>query len=215
MQVRPGVYTYDLDWEYDGVEEPLSVHVVEADRGTVLFGGGDEAVAEALVGVAEDHAVDAVVIEHGDVDHYGGVPALRRAVDPEVAAPAGDVAQLDDAGIAVDVGLEPGVPYRGVEPIATPGHTPDNMAYRYGDVLIAGDTVVGSDSAFAADDPWTGPLAAITASFSHDDDRARRSVAELLDHEFDAVLVSHGSNVPEDGPAAVRTAVADLGLDPD
>ncbi|MFB6301236.1 MAG: MBL fold metallo-hydrolase [Halobacteriales archaeon] len=210
MEIQSGVYTYDLEWEYNEYTEPLSVTIIETDAGTVLFGGGDSYTAEELVGIAEDHGVDAIVIEHGDVDHYDAVPALREAIDPEVAAPAGDMRKLNAAGIAVDVELTAGEPYRDVLPIATPGHTPDNMAYLYDSVLVAGDTVVGSDSVFAAAGPWSGPLAVITPDFSHDDAQARDSVANLLDYEFDTVLVTHGSNVLSDGYDAVETLVADL-----
>ncbi|MFB6211917.1 MAG: MBL fold metallo-hydrolase [Halobacteriales archaeon] len=210
MEVKPGVYTYDLEWEYDEYTEPLSVTIIETDAGTVLFGGGDTYTADELVGIAEDHAVDAVVIEHGDVDHYDGIPALQAAIDPEVAAPAGDIHKLNAAGIDVDVELQAGESYRGVMPIATPGHTPDNMAYLYESVLVAGDTVVGSDSVFAADGPWSGPLAIITAGFSYDDTQTRASVRSLLEFEFDTVLVAHGSNVLTDGYEAVETVVNDL-----
>ncbi|MFB6149766.1 MAG: MBL fold metallo-hydrolase [Halobacteriales archaeon] len=210
MEVKPGVYTYDLEWEYDEYTEPLSVIIIETNAGTVLFGGGDTYTADELVGIAEEHAIDTVVIEHGDVDHYDGVSALREAIDPEVAAPAGDMHKLDAAGIDVDVELQAGESYRGVLPIATPGHTPDNMAYLYESVLVAGDTVVGSDSVFAADDPWSGPLAVVTAEFSHDDAQARDSVRNLLAYDFETVLVAHGSNVLTDGYEAVETVVADL-----
>lgn len=210
MQVRPGVDTYDLEWDYD---EPLSVHVVETDEGTVLFGGGDESTADALVDVARDHDVDAVVVEHGDGDHYGGVPRLREALgsDLEVAVPAGDAGFLEDAGIEPDRRLSDGDRVFGVRAISVPGHTPDNMAYLHGDVLIAGDTVAGADSIFAAEGEWSGPLAAMTADYNADDARARGSVETLGGFDFDVVLVTHGSNVVEDGDEAVRALIADLG----
>lgn len=213
MTIPDRVTSHDLAWSYD---EPLSVHVVETDEGTVLFGGGSEETADALVEIATDRTVDAVVVEHGDADHYGGVPALRAAVpDLEVAVPAGDASFLEDAGIEVDHPLEPGVSYRGVEPIAAPGHTPDNMAYLYEDVLVAGDTVVGADSEFAAPGDWRGAFAVITPEFNAADERTRRSVAGLLEYDFDTVLVTHGDGVESGGRAEIETLVDDLDLDGD
>lgn len=207
MQLRTGVHTFDLEWDYD---EPLSVHILDTTDSTVLFGAGDESTADDLVDIAREHGVDAVVVEHGDVDHYGGVPALRDALDVPVAVPAGDATFLEDAGIDPDVRLDAGETYRGIETIPAPGHTPDNMAYLYGDVLVAGDTVAGADSMFAAAGDWSGPLAPMTPEYSADDEQARGSIRRLLDYEFDLVLVTHGSNVREDGRRAVETLVADL-----
>ena len=211
MQVRPGVDTYDLAWTYD---EPLSVHVVETDEGSVLFGGGDASAADAVVEVAREHDVDAVVVEHGDGDHYGGVPALREAIGPDLegAGPAGDARFLEDAGIAPDRPLEDGDRFYGVLAISVPGHTPDNMAYLVDDVLIAGDTVAGADSTFAAAGDWSGPLAALTSDFNADDAAARENVTRLREYDFDVVLVTHGSNVTEDGREAVETLLDDLGV---
>lgn len=207
MEVRDGIFAYGLDWQYD---EPLWVHVIERTMGTVLFGGGDESAADELVEIARDHGVDAVVVEHGDGDHFGAVPALREALDVEVAVPAGDADALREAGVEVDRELTADDTYYGAECIAVPGHTPDNMAYLLEDVLVAGDTVAGSDSMFAAEGEWSGPLAPMTADFNHDDEQARRSISTLLDHEFEVVLVTHGSSVAEDGHGAVETLVEEL-----
>lgn len=208
MELRRGVYTYDLEWEYD---EPLGVQVIETDEAAVLFGGGTDETVEQLCGIVADHAVDVVVVEHGDYDHYEGVPALVESFpDLAVAVPAGDASVLDDEGIDVDHRLKAGERYWGIETIPAPGHSPDNMAYLHGEVLVAGDTVVGSDSIFAAEDEWHGELAVIQPRFSVDDGRMRGSVPVLLDYEFDTVLVSHGSNVETDGYRAVETVVADL-----
>jgi len=210
MEVRANVETFDIDWSFEGIEEPLSVHVVEADGATVLFGGGDDSVADELVELAREHGVNVVIVEHADPDHYMGIPALREALDVEVAVPAGDAGTVRDAGIEVDHPLKTGETYWGIETISAPGHTPDNMAYRFEDVCIAGDTVCGSDSVFAADDDWSGPLGVLVPTLSYDDEQTRESVPALLDYEYDPVLLTHGSSVLEDGYEAVETVVADL-----
>lgn len=210
MRVRPDLSTHAIEWSYGEYVEPLSVHVVDADDATVLVGGGDESIADAVVRLARDHGVDVVLAEHAHIDHYGAIPALRDALDVTVAIPAGDARALRSAGIDSDVTLEDGVVRWGIEPIATPGHTPGNMAYRYGDCLLAGDTVVGSDSAFAADETWHGPLATIEAVFNDDDAQARRSVSRLAEYDVETVLVSHGSHVLDGASEAIETVCSDL-----
>ncbi|GAA0236004.1 hypothetical protein [Haladaptatus pallidirubidus] len=84
------------------------------------------------------------------------------------------------------------------------------MSYRYEDVLVTGDTVMGADSIFAASDGWSGDLADIQPRFSGDDEKIRATIPILFDYDFDAVLVSHGSNVETGGSEVIETLVEDL-----
>ena len=213
MEVAPGICTHAIEWSYGEYVEPLSVHVVEGET-TVLVGGGDESIAEAVLDVARTHDVDVVLVEHAHIDHYGAVPTIRRELDVDVAIPAGDAATLREVGIEPDVTLEDGDQPWGIEAIATPGHTPGNMAYRAGDVLLAGDTVVASDSVFAASEDWSGPLAVIEARFNTDDAAARRSVARLREIDVERVPVSHGSHVLDGAEEAIQTLCRDLDASP-
>lgn len=210
MQVRPDVTTHAIEWSYGEYVEPLSVHVLDTKAATVMVGGGDDSIAEELLAIARDHGVDVVVIEHAHVDHFGAVPRLREALDITVAIPKPDARSLRRQGVDPDVTLTDGDRSWGIEPIATPGHTPGNMAFLYDDCLLAGDTVAGSDSVFAAEDDWSGPLAVIEPRFNGDDARTRESVGRLPDYDFETVLVSHGSHVLESGPAAVDRLLDDL-----
>jgi len=210
MDVTDTVHSYDIPWSYGGYDEPLTVQVLETEAATVLFGSGTAETAADLLDAIEDHDIDVVIVEHGDIDHYGGVPALRDAFDLEVAVPAGDADFLAEADIEADQLLEAGETYWGIETISVPGHTPDNMAYRYGEVLVAGDTVCGSDSPFCAEGDWPGKLAPLTAELNNDDSLTLRSIPTLLDYEFDVVLLTHGQNVLEDGYAEVEALVEAL-----
>ncbi|MDS0477043.1 MBL fold metallo-hydrolase [Natrinema sp. 1APR25-10V2] len=208
MEIRPEVYSYELDWTYD---EPLGVHVLDTDQATILFGAGSEATTDQLADIATDHEINIVIVEHGDADHYGGVPALRAAIDGlVVAAPADDVAALEAAGLEVDTPLASNDTYWGIRPIAAPGHTPGNMSYLYEEILVAGDTVVAADSPFAAAGDWSGPFAVIDADYNADDEQARDSVAVLAEYEFETVLLSHGANVTENGHDPVETLIEDF-----
>jgi glyoxylase-like metal-dependent hydrolase (beta-lactamase superfamily II) len=210
MQVTPAISTHAIEWAYGDYVEPLSVHIVETDEATVMVGGGDEPIADEVIEIARSHDIDVVLVEHAHIDHYGAVPAIREAMDVTVAIPEKDADALRSAGIEPDVTLTDGQLQWGIEPIATPGHTPGNMAYRTGDVLLAGDTVVGSDSVFAAADEWSGPLAVIEARFNTDDTEARRSVSRLREVDIETLLVSHGSHVRNGVDRAIETLCRDL-----
>lgn len=208
MDVQQGVRTYDLECRFG---EPIAVHVVETATDTVLFGGGDESTRERYVEIVETESPDVIVVEHGDPDHFGSLPALSDVTNaPTIAVPAGDADSLRKANVEPDELLESGTERWGITTIGVPGHTPDNMSYLRDDVLVAGDTVVGADSAFAAEGDWSGPLAVVTEDYNHDDALTRENVRLLLDHDFDVVLVTHGSNVLEDGREAIETLVDDL-----
>lgn len=211
MEVRPDVVAYDLPWSWGDIEEPLSVHVVESDEATVLLGTGDDSTTEDLVPIARDHDIDVAIAEHGDIDHFGGIPFLQAELDVTVAIPAGDTQFLAAHDIAWDVELEAGDTYWGIETIGVPGHTPDNLAYRYQDVLLAGDTVAGSDSAFAMDGDWPGALAPLLDDLNYDTDQMLDSIPTLLDYEFETVLTAHGGNALQNGDDEVAALVDALG----
>lgn len=214
MQVADDVYEYKLEWpkcvKYAGSPEALGLVVVESTEATVLFGSGDETTADELIPIARDHDVDVVLVEHGDPDHYEGVPYLREALDVEVAVPVGDAGTLEEEGIRPDRLLDPGEVYWGIETIDAPGHTPGNMAYLYEDTLVAADTVFGRDSVYALEYDWSGPLAVVTSDWNSDDAQMRESAMRLVDYEYDDVLVTHGTSVLGGGKEAVEKLKGDL-----
>lgn len=207
MDVRSDVFAYDLPWGWGDIEEPLSVHIVESEEATVLLGTGDESTTEDLLPIARDHDIDVAIAEHGDIDHFGGIPALQSEFDLTVAIPEGDAHYLGDHDISYDIGLEAGETYWGIETIGVPGHTPDNLAFRYDDVLIAGDTVAGSDSAFTMEGDWPGALAPLVEDLNYDTDQMLDSIPTLLDYEYETVVTSHGGNAMTDGYGEVELLV--------
>lgn len=212
MEINKEVSTFSLSYEMFDGPNTLSVHVIDTPDATVLFGSGHESTTDEVTQIAADHGVDIVVPEHGDGDHYGGIPALQDTItDLQVAVPAGDADWIRDAGINPDRELHDGDMYWGIEAIAAPGHTPGNMAFRYGDVLIAGDTLVGTDFEPISGDPWSGAFGIVPPSRNTGGDaEAQASVRKLLDYDFEMALVSHGANVYENAQAEVRTLVEDL-----
>lgn len=208
MEIAPGVHSIDLEWRF---EEPLTVQVVEGEKATVAVGGGDESTVQAYHALLQQFSVDVVLVEHGDPDHYGSLLKTDgQDLGIEIAVPAGDAHILEEAGIEVDHRLKEGAEYWGLQTISVPGHTPDNMSYLYDNVLLAGDTVIGSDSLFSADRPWNGKLGVIDPNYNSDDEQAKSNIPKLVRYDFDVVLVAHGSNVTSSGLEEVRTLIDDL-----
>lgn len=230
MEIKPGVYSYDLEWHLD---DPLTVQVVETDETTLMFGGGKAATAQQQIDIARDHdGLDFVVVEHGDGDHFEAIPRMQEDLDFEVAVPMGDVDVLEgrkawdrsgagksavitdtDTGVRADELIRGGETYwGGVETIRAPGHTCDNLAFRYEDVLLAGDTLVGQYDR-AGDVDWSGNLANLPPEQHLDPQAARESIRNLLNYEFNYVLTTHGPNVLDDAEGHVERLVDDLDME--
>lgn len=226
MELRPNVYTYDLEWDLD---DPLTIQVLETDEATLMFGGGKGVTAEQQIEIGQEHDIDVVVVEHGDGDHFEAIPEMQEELAFDVAAPSGDIPFVEgdrswdrsdskratdesrETGVTVDIPLESGESYwGGVETISAPGHTFDNMSFIYEDILIAGDTVVGRYDREDDDTTWSGGLAMLPPEQYVDVADAYDSVRGLLEYEFDIVLVTHGNHVLEDGYEAVETLVEDI-----
>lgn len=208
MKVQEDVFTFRIPWpRYD---EKLSVHVVKKPGKTLLFGTGDESTAERVIEIARTYEVDVVIPEHGHHDHFGGAPYLRNSLPVETAIPAADAIALEERGLPVDYNLSPNEQYWGIQTIHVPGHTPGNTAYLYNDCLIAGDTFVGSDSIFAIDRSWSGRLAILRKQYSQNHEQFCKNIENLLQYNFEVVLVSHGSHVLQNGGKEVEDLVTML-----
>src|SRR4051812_20375491 len=100
------------------------------DGGWVIDPGpADPAHIDAVIAAAGGSVAGAVLTHHHP-DHDEGVPLLLERAGVEAVKPGdGDVIGPFTA-------------------IATPGHSPDHVAFLWGRVLFAGDTVLGAGSVF-------------------------------------------------------------------
>ena len=85
-----------------------------------------------------------VALTHDHVDHAEAVPALRgRFPRAPVGAARGEI----------DVPLADGIVFGPLTALATPGHTPDHLAFVAGEIGFTGDAVLGEGSVFISPDP--------------------------------------------------------------
>lgn len=195
----------------DRLTEPIGVHLVEAER-TVLFGTGYAASADRLRRELPT-APDAVVVEHGDPDHYGAVPALRAAYDDlTVFAPLGDRDRFEGTDVDVDVFLSGGDTVGGFEAIHVPGHTPGNMSFVHPGlgILIVGDSFVAADSEIAATGEWSGAFAPLAPEWDTDFELLCASLPALAERSFHTALLTHGSDRVGDAADEVHALLADV-----
>lgn len=96
-----------------------------------------------------------IALTHDHPDHAeGAVPLRERAGAP--------VAPIAAAHGEVDRRLADGDRFGPLTAVATPGHSPDHVAFVLGDVVFSGDAVLGSGSSLLI--PVPGALAAYLAS---------------------------------------------------
>jgi len=101
------------------------------DPGPALAGHLDAVVAE----VSRRGGAGGLLLTHDHHDHAEGAPELAHHLDAPVLA----VTDAERVG--------------GLVAVATPGHTPDHLAYVLGDVVFTGDAVLGEGSVFVSPDP--------------------------------------------------------------
>lgn len=83
----------------------------------------------------QDLALNLVLLTHGHGDHTGGIEALKRAMDVEVAAHAGGPSpdRILTEGDLVEVGQIK------VKVLETPGHSDDSLSFVVGCDIFCGD----------------------------------------------------------------------------
>lgn len=165
---------------------------------TTLVDTGFERTADYLVDTLRDEVgdVDRVVLTHDGGDHYGGLDAVVEAFDPELCAAAAETDLLSSIDHEPDVLFEHGDRLDGdIEVVQVPGHSPCPSAlllHRAG-ALISADALDGADRRGLP----AGYLLPPPETFNHDHAAAERNLADLLEYDFDAVYVFHGSHVME------------------
>lgn len=197
--------------------EHVRVYVLEdvPEGKTTLIDTGFEEDGEELVETIrrEFGTVDRVIITHGDHGHHGGIGHVMDAFDPEFLA-ADDEEKLYDAiDYEPDIRFEDGDVLEGnIRVIQVPGHTPATSALLLEDrnILVSGDALDGADRAGLP----AGYLLPPPALFNDDHEAAEINLYDLLQYDFETVLVFHGSNVFEDPKGKLDDFLVEREWDP-
>ena len=186
QEILPDVYELSLGDRH-------RAYLFDGDE-AVLVDTGLESTADDLHSELETVGIepDRVVITHGDGDHIGALPTVLNEYDVTAHVPEQTDLDADRSVERYGDGDRVG-PF---EAVHVPGHEPDNHALVDEDrgLLVPGDALSGSDQRGLPE----GYLLLPPAVYSADLNQAEESLERLLDYEFDAVLVFHGSPVLED-----------------
>jgi glyoxylase-like metal-dependent hydrolase (beta-lactamase superfamily II) len=192
-EIVPDVY--DVTVRADDNGRRYRAFLVDDDVPT-LFDAGFADTTDALFdGVAATGLdPDRLVITHSDPDHIGGFDAVVDRYDVETYVPGQTTLETDHEpnhryGDSKRIGA--------FEALHAPGHSRDHHAWvnESDGILIAGDAISGADlRGFPA-----GYLLPHAAVYTANLKQAELNLDRLLEYEFDAALVYHGSSVTEGG----------------
>ena len=201
MVTEPVDGVYDITCMETG-RDSGRVRAFLTDDGTLVDTGLPDSTDALLDGIDEtDVDVDRVVITHTDPDHVGGIDAV---VDTHGAAVYLPVGADPDHAPAVERFYGDGDEVGPFEAVHMPGHRGHQHA------LVAepdGYTVLADALSGADQRGLSGGFHLPPGKFTDDLNRAEESLENLLDYEFDAGLVFHGSSVLEDASETLERYV--------
>jgi glyoxylase-like metal-dependent hydrolase (beta-lactamase superfamily II) len=183
-----------------------NVYVVLDHETTIIDTGMPGSLSTIRQGLAElgvDLAqVKQILITHGDIDHIGNAAQLQELSGAALWASPEDIPSImgraDRKGFKKFLKyvfrvakprqispLMPGQPIGAIEVIATPGHTPGHVCFRYGDVLFAGDLLQSRK----------GRLIPFPAGWDWDHTLALQSIGRIARLPVQWVCPGHGAPV--------------------
>lgn len=180
--------------------ENVRVYVLEdvPNGKTTLIDTAFEEDGKELVETLQSEfgTIDRVILTHGDHGHHGGLDAVMEAFSPELVAPDNETKLYEAIAHKPDIRFEDGDVLEGnIHVVQVPGHTKGTSALLLEDrdILISGDALDGADRAGFPE----GYLLPPPALFNENHEAAELNLYNLLQYDFDIVLVFHGSNVFE------------------
>ena len=164
------------------------------DDGTLVDCGLPDTTAALNDAIAETGvAVERLVVTHADRDHVGGFDEVVRTHWAETYVPEGAILETE---FAPDHRYGDGDEVGPFEAVATPGHRDHHhsLVAEERALAVLGDALSGADQRGLPAGYFHLPPGVYTSDLNE----AERSLERLLDYEFDAGLVFHGSSVLED-----------------
>ena len=196
-EILPGVHDITVRADDDG--RRYRAYLVDDDVPTLLDAGFADTTGALFEGVeATGLDPERLVLTHADPDHVGGFDDVVDRYGVETYVP-----EQSDLGVEHDPDHRYGDGDRigGFEAIYVPGHSSDHHALvdEEREVLVAGDAVSGADLRGFPE----GYLLPHAAVYAEDLKTAELSLDRLLEYEFDAALVYHGTSVTEGAKAVL------------
>lgn len=190
-EILPGVY--DITVREDDNGRRYRAYLVDDDVPTLFDAGLPDRTDALFEGIeATGLEPERLVLTHGDYDHVGGFDAVVDRYGVETYVPEQS---------EIDVERDPDHRYGdgdrigGFEAVYVPGHLYDHHALvdEERGVLVAGDAVSGADLRGFPE----GYLLPHAAVYAEDLKAAELNLDRLLEYDFDAALVYHGTSVTE------------------
>jgi len=185
---------YDITVRRDPTGRRYRAYLIDNDVPTLYDAGFADTTNALFEGVSETGLQpERLVITHSDADHVGGFDDAVDQYGLETYVPAQSTLETETRP---DHCYSDGDRIGGFEAIHVPGHSEDHYSLVNEDtgVLIAADAVSGADLR-GFPEGYLLPHAAVHAE---DLKEAELNLDRLLEYEFDAALVSHGTSVVED-----------------
>lgn len=197
--------------------EHVRVYVLEdlPEGKTTLIDTAFDENGEELVETLEEEfgTIDQVIMTHGDHGHHGGLPHVMEAFEPDLLAPDNESKLYEAIDYEPDIRFNDGDVLEGnIQIIQVPGHTEGTSALLLQDrkILISGDSMDGADRAGLPE----GYLLPPPALFNEDHEAAEINLYDLLQYDFETVLVFHGSNVFGDAKEKLDDFLVEREWDP-
>jgi glyoxylase-like metal-dependent hydrolase (beta-lactamase superfamily II) len=208
-EVTDGIYKLQF--------EHVRVYVLEdvpEGKTTLVDTAFDENGEELVETLKEEFGtIDRVIITHGDHGHHGGLPHVMETFEPELLAPDNESKFYEAIDYKPDVRYEDGdILEDDIRVISVPGHTEGTSALLLQDrkILISGDSMDGADRGGLP----AGYLLPPPALFNDDHEAAEINLYDLLQYDFETVLVFHGSNVSDDAKEKLDNFLVEREWDP-
>ena len=187
------------------------IYLLECEGGLILIDVGF--TLECLKNIGDELAemgknwgdIKLVLITHAHGDHIINLPKILELTGGvEVMLGEDDRDSLkEQTGIEADMGLEHGDLIEacgGIEVVHVPGHSAGSIAFylRSEKAMVVGDVLFEDEK---------GNLIPPPAKYCEDVELARREIKQLLDYDFDILLLSHGKSVQMDAKKRVEELV--------
>ncbi len=195
---------------YMVTDEFVNAYIIVRAGGVILIDTGLEStwrlIEELLSSLGLSmQDISAVILTHHHRDHVGSLRRIAEASGARVAAHVNEAELIrSEAGVEVDVKLRDGDMFHGLKVIHTPGHTPGHIALLDYETrsLFTGDLVYKQD----------GDLYEIPEKYSVDPESNRRSMARLLELDFENLMPCHGRPIIGRGKEKLGELAGRLGL---